>query len=160
MRSRSQSGVTLIEMLVVVGIVALMAGLAFPSFTAGLEGLRLRSASDSVASAINIAVNTADRRQVAVQIAIQPRLNRLVLRAEDSRKDQIFELPAGIRIQKILPALFLDEAQRDRYIVVYPNGAPPQLVVELANAKGSSRLIKLDPITGNAQVADRPANAR
>jgi type II secretory pathway pseudopilin PulG len=143
-------------MLVVVGIVALMAGLAFPSFTSGLDGLRLRSASDTVASAINVAVNTADRRQVAVQLAFELRNNRIVLRAEDSRRDHIFEIPSGIRIQRILPALFMEDAQRDRYILIHPNGAPPQLIVELANARGSSRLIKLDPITGNAQVADRP----
>lgn len=161
MRKRSsQSGVTLIEMLVVVGIIGLMAGLAFPSFTAGLDGLRLRSASSTVASAINIAITTADRRQLPVQLSIQPAQNRIVLRAAESRRDRIFDIPPGIRIRRILPALFLDEEKRDRYIIVYPNGAPPQLVIELENPRGSLRQIKLDPITGIAKVLDRLPDAK
>ncbi|WP_080507495.1 prepilin-type N-terminal cleavage/methylation domain-containing protein [Bryobacter aggregatus] len=153
MKPRSaQSGMTLIETMVVVAIIAVMAGMAFPSFTAGLDGLRLRSASSTVASALNIAITTADRRQLPVQLAIQPAQNRIVLRVADSKRDQIFEIPAGIRIRRILPALFLDEEKKDRYLLVYPNGAPPQLIVELENPRGSIRQIKLDPITGIAQV--------
>ena len=159
-RRSSQSGMTLIETMVVVGIIALMAGLSFPSFTAGLDGLHLRSASSTVASALNIAITTADRRQLPVQLAIQPGMNRIVLRAAESKRDQIFEIPGGVRIRRILPALFLDELKRDRYVVVYPNGAPPQLIVELENSRGSLRQIKLDPITGIAQVSDLVASAR
>ena len=160
MRRGAQSGVTLIEMLLVVGIVGLMASLTMPSITAGLDGLRLRSASTTVASALNIAINTADRRQLPVQLSIQPSQNRIVLRAAESRKDQIFDIPPGIKIKRILPSLFLNEEKRDRYIIVYPNGAPPQLIVELENPRGSTRLIQLDPITGVAKVMDRPANAK
>ncbi len=151
---------TLIETMVVVAIIAAMAGLSFPSFTAGLDGLRLRSASSTVASALNIAITTADRRQLPVQLAIQPALNRIVLRAAESKRDQIFDIPGGVKIRRILPALFLDELKRDRYVVVYPNGAPPQLVVELENSRGTLRQIKLDPITGVAKVVDLVANAR
>ncbi len=160
LRARGQSGVTLIEMLLVVGIVGLMAGLALPSFTSGLDGLRLRSASNTVASALNIAINTADRRQLPVQLSIQPSQNRIVLRAAESMRDQIFEIPGGIRIRRILPALFLDEAKSDRYVIVYPNGAPPQLLVELENPRGTLRQVKLDPITGVAKVMELRANAK
>jgi len=156
----SQSGVTLIEMLVVVGIIGLMAGLAFPSFSAGLDGLRLRSASTTVASALNIAITTADRRQLPVQLLIQPVQNQIVLRAAESLRDRIFEIPPGIKIRRILPALFLNEEKTDRYLIVYPNGAPPQLVIELENPRGSLRQIKLDPITGVAKVMDLKADAK
>ena len=156
----SQSGVTLIEMLVVVGIIGLMAGLAFPSFSAGLDGLRLRSASTTVASALNIAITTADRRQLPVQLLIQPVRNQIVLRAAESLRDRIFEIPPGIKIRRILPALFLNEEKTDRYLIVYPNGAPPQLVIELENPRGSLRQIKLDPITGVAKVMDLKADAK
>jgi prepilin-type N-terminal cleavage/methylation domain-containing protein len=160
MRARTrQSGVTLIEMLVVVSIIAVMVGLAIPSFSAGLDGLRLRSASSTVASALNIAINTADRRQVPVQILIQPRLNKVILRPAESTHDQTFDIPQGVRVRRILPSLFLNEEQNDRYLIVYPNGAPPQLIVELQSPRGSIRQIRLDPITGVAKVTDRPANA-
>lgn len=156
-RSR-EAGVTLIEILVVVGLIGVMAGIAFPSFTAGLDGLRLRSASTTVASALNIAIHTADRRQLPVQLTIQPAQNRVILRPAESQRDQIFEIPPGIRIRRILPSLFLGEEKRDRYVIVYPNGAPPQLIVELENTRGTLRQIKLDPITGIARVFDaKPA---
>ncbi len=161
MRQRSsKSGVTLIEMLVVVGIISLMIGFSLPSFTAGLDGLRLRSASSTIASALNIAITTADRRQLPVQLLIQPAANRIVLRAAESSRDQIFDIPPGIRIRRILPALFLNEEKSDRYLIVYPNGAPPQLVVEIENPRGSLRQIKLDPITGVAKVLDLVRNAK
>lgn len=153
-RRGRQSGVTLIEMLIVVGIVGLMAGLTFPSFNAGLDGLRLRSAASTVASALNVAMNTADRRQLPVQVAILLSKNQVVVRAAESKRDQIFELSSGVKIKRILPALFLNEETKDRYIIVYPNGAPPQLVVELETLRGSSRKVALDPITGVAKVVD------
>lgn len=144
------------EMLIVVGIVAIMAGMVFPSFTSGLDGLRLRTAADTVAGALNTAVVTAERRQVPLELMIQPSFNRLVLRSAASRQDALFQIPAGIRIKRILPALFAAQETADRYILIYPNGLPPQLLIELENARGSSRLIKLNPITGIAQVLPPP----
>ncbi|MBZ2184681.1 MAG: prepilin-type N-terminal cleavage/methylation domain-containing protein [Bryobacter sp.] len=158
-RRGAESGVTLLEMLLVVGVIGLMAAISFPSFSAGLDGLRLRSASTTVASALNVAINTADRRQAPVQVLIQPLENRIVLRAAESRRDQFFTIPPGIRIRRILPALYLDEAKKDRYLIVYPNGAPPQLIVELETQRGSMRQVKLDPITGAARVMDVNVNA-
>jgi len=44
-------------------------------------------------------------------------------------------------------------------LIVYPNGAPPQLIVELETQRGSMRQVKLDPITGAARVMDVNVNA-
>ena len=156
-RRRGRAGVTLIEMILVVAIVGMMVGLTFPSFTSGLDGLRLRGAADTVAGALNSAVLTAERRQVPMELTIQPRLNRLVLRGAASTRDTVFAIPPGVRIRRILPALFQEEESADRYILIYPNGLPPQMLIELENAKGSTRTIKLNPITGVAEVLARPA---
>src|SRR5215472_15299868 len=64
------SGVTLIEMMVVVAIVALIAAIAYPSAAAGIESARLVSATDSVAAFLNGAVNRVERRQQAVALTI------------------------------------------------------------------------------------------
>jgi hypothetical protein len=105
-------------------------------------------------------MNTADRRQLPVQLTFQPAQNRIVLRAAGRGQDQLFELPREIAIRRILPALFLSEEKSERYLVVYPNGAPPQLTVELESPRGSLRQIRLDPITGVAKVMDLAAHAR
>ena len=52
MRS-SQSGVTLIELLIIVAIAGAMATLVLPAFSSGLDNLRLSQASDSVAAFLN-----------------------------------------------------------------------------------------------------------
>ncbi len=154
-----RAGVTLIEMLVVVTIIGLMLGVAMPSFSAGLDGLRLRTSADSVASALNIAVRTAERRQLPVELAIQSSENRLVMRVGDSPRTHTYSISSGIRIARVLPALYLGEDKRDRYLIVYPNGAPPQLLVELETARGAKKYVRLDPITGTARVTDRMSGA-
>src|SRR5437868_6598836 len=81
--SYSERGITLLEMLIVMTIVALVAGLTFPSIATGLDSLRLRSASDSIVSLLNTALDRADRRQQAVEITISPKENSIVARSAD-----------------------------------------------------------------------------
>ena len=62
-------------MLIVVTLIALVAGLSYPSVASGLDSLRLRSASDAIVAFLNTALDRADRRQQAVEIRISPREN-------------------------------------------------------------------------------------
>jgi type II secretory pathway pseudopilin PulG len=147
----------LIEMLVVVAIIALLVGVSMPSFSGGLDSLRLRSAAGSVSSALNMALRTAERRQLPVELTIETSRNQLVLRGADAKAPRVFALPAGVRIARVLPALYVDEAQRDRALILYPNGAPPQLLVELRSERGASKTIRLDPFTQTARILDAGA---
>ena len=65
-----ETGVTLLEMMIVLALMALLIGITFPSIGAGLESLRLRSASEDVVAALNSALTSANRRQDAVQVII------------------------------------------------------------------------------------------
>ena len=62
---RSRAGVTLIEMMIVVMIIAVIAGVSFPALTSGLSSVRLSSASGSSASFLAAAMNQVDRRELA-----------------------------------------------------------------------------------------------
>ena len=46
-RRRTQSGVTLIEMLIVVSIIGVMVGIAFPAITSGIDFKSVGLASES-----------------------------------------------------------------------------------------------------------------
>ncbi len=63
MKKTNQSGVTLIELLIVLMIIAVIAGVSFPALTSGLSSIRLSSASGSAASFLTSAMNRVDRRE-------------------------------------------------------------------------------------------------
>lgn len=149
-----ESGITLLEMLVVVTLIALMVGISFPSITTGLDSLRLRSAAGDVTSTFNVALVRADRWQEAVAITISPKGH--FIRAESIRSHTVrrIDMPKEISILHIYPEpLGLDPttAQDDRQYIVYPNGAVPRITFELANDRGAHRFVILDPITGVAR---------
>jgi len=76
-RGRAQSGLTLVEMMVVVSIIALVAAISFPSIASGLDGLRLRGATDSIVSFLNAGMNRAERRQQIVEVIISKAENAI-----------------------------------------------------------------------------------
>jgi len=100
-----QRGVTLIEALIVVALIAMIAGLSYPSISSGLDTLRLRSTSDAIVSFLNIALDHADRRQRAVEVVISPHENLLLSRTADLGFARRLEIPSQIQIVAVLPAL-------------------------------------------------------
>ena len=64
---QDERGVTLVELLIVVAIAGAMVAVVLPTFSNGLENMRLSQASDSVAAFLNGALNRAERRQQALR---------------------------------------------------------------------------------------------
>ena len=133
---------TLLEALIVVALIALIAGISFPSVTSGLDTLRLRSASDSIVSFLNIALDHADRRQQAVEIVISPRENLLLSRTADLGFSRRLEIPAQIHIVG-------DAEGEPRRFLVYPGGSIPRIGIQIATMRGQSRMVSVDPVTGS-----------
>jgi len=150
-RVRHNSGVTLMEMMVVVLIIAIAATIAFPAVNSGIESLRLKSASDSIAAFLNSGLNRAERRQQLVEIAISLADNNIVMRSEDPNFVRTLAMPEGVTITKIHPEIIGTEETERRY-VLYPGGTIPRLGVEIANRRGQRRIVRVDPITGVPQV--------
>jgi type II secretory pathway pseudopilin PulG len=138
---RQDGGMTLLEALIVVALVALIAGLSFPSVTSGLDTLRLRSASDSIVSFLNVALDHADRRQQAVEVVISPRENLLLSRTADLGFSRRLEIPAQIHI--------VGETDEPRRFLVYPGGSIPRIGIKIATMRGRSRMVSVDPVTGS-----------
>lgn len=145
--SGRRCGVTLIEMLIVMTLVALVAGLSYPSIASGLESLRLRAASDSIVAFLNTALQRADRRQQVVEIRIFPRENALTARASDLGFARRLEMPAFVHIVSVSPAVQGNPDQPRRFLV-YPGGTVPGIAVEIANQSGRRRRVSVDPMTG------------
>ena len=150
---KGRHGVTLLEMLIVVALIGLLAGISFPSVSAGLETLRLASAADSAASFLNGALNRADRRQEAIEITIDPSQRMMLARSARPGFEKRLDMPVGVRIAAISPPAAVDgEENEPRRFLVYPGGTAPRISVELVNGKGARRSVRIDPITGVPQV--------
>jgi type II secretory pathway pseudopilin PulG len=156
-RQYRSAGVTLFELLIVVGLVALLAGITFPSMAAGVETLRLNQASNDLVSFLNDALIRAERREQAVEITISKAGGTLSMRTAGSAAETKTALPQGVSIARILPGE--DPADgAPRHFIVYPGGAVPRIAVEITNSKGARRIVRVDPITGVPRV-ENPGTA-
>jgi prepilin-type N-terminal cleavage/methylation domain-containing protein len=145
---RDQSGVTLLELLIVVVIISTIAGISFPAMTASLAGLRLTSAAGSVSSFLTSALDRVDRRDLAAQIVVSPHDNVLAVytAASGDKAERTFDMPAGITIEG-------DDVRR---FLMLPGGSAPRMTIVLRNEKGARRSIRIDPATGVPEVSRLP----
>jgi prepilin-type N-terminal cleavage/methylation domain-containing protein len=148
---KRETGVTLIEMIVVVGIISLIVGIAFPAVTSGIDSLRLNAATNSVVSFVNSGLNRAERRRQVVEITISKSENSLSMRSTEPGFFRKLALPAGISIMHVLPEL-PDNPEVPRVFMLYPGGAPPRFGVQLMNRRNVERIVRVDPITGVPRV--------
>ena len=137
-------GVTLLEMLIVVSIIATIAAISFPALTSGLAGVRLASASSEVASFLTSSMNNVERHEQAAAILISPKENRLDVftAASGEKPDRTYLPPTSITFEGDEPHRYL----------LFPGGAFPRISLILRNEKGSRRSVEIDPVTAVPQV--------
>ena len=135
-----RSGVTLIEMLIVVAIIAVVAGISYPSVSTGLDSIRLKSAADSVSGFLSAAITRVERRQQPIEVVISPHERALILYSTEPGYTKRLELPQGIQIV----------GEDARQYLLLPGAAPPQMGIDLFSPRGAHRLVKIDPVTGAA----------
>jgi len=149
-RLRHQRGVTLIEILIVMALIAMIAGISYPAVSSGLDTLRLRSSSDAIVSFLNIALDHADRRQQAVEVIVSPRENILLSRTADLGFMRRLDLPVQLRIVAVQPPLpTVLDPEGPRSFLLYPGGSVPRIGIEIATLQGRRRMVSVDPVTGS-----------
>jgi type II secretory pathway pseudopilin PulG len=136
--------------MIVMTIIALIAGLSYPSISSGLESLRLRAASDAIVALLNAAVDRADRSQQLVEVVISPKDNAVTARTADERFRRRIDVPEPVRILAVQPVLALPNTHPDdvRRFFIYPGGTVPRIGIEIGNGNGRRRLVRVDPISG------------
>ena len=147
-------GVTLIEMVIVVSLLALLAGIMYPSVASGLDSLRLSSAAESIASFLNAGMNHAERRRVPVMVDVAKSENALYLRSTEAGWVRKLEMPDGVFVQDVQPvppAAPEEEHNLVRYLL-YPGGTPPRITVTVGNLRGGKRIVRVDPVTGVSEI--------
>ena len=145
------SGITLVEMLIVVAIIGLMAGISFPAVSSGIESIRLSTATNSVVSFLNSALNRAERRQQVVEISISVKDNAVWLNSTEPGFVRKLDMPPGVTIQAVWPKLPIDPAEPRRFLL-QPGSTVPRVGIEISNRRGARRLVRVDPIIGVPQI--------
>jgi Tfp pilus assembly protein FimT len=141
-------------MLIVLVLIGLVAGLAAPSVSAGLDTLRLRSTSDAMIGFLNTALSRADTRQQVVEILISPAEGTITANSADKGFHKVLEIASPIKILSVQPGVMAeaDGQNQTRRFLVYPGGTVPKIAIEIGNAQGRKRLVSIDPITGVPQA--------
>ena len=149
----ANSGVTLIEMLVVVALISLMVGISYPAITSGIESLRLKGAANGVVSFLDYGLSRAERRQQMVEITISTVDNSIEMRSSEPGFYRKLALPDGISIVQVLPPLPEDQDPTlKRDFLLYPGGTVPPLGLQIVNRRHVQRVVRVDPITGVPRV--------
>jgi type II secretory pathway pseudopilin PulG len=139
-------------MVVVVAIIGLMIAITFPTITAGLDSVRMASATGSVAAFLNAAENLSERRREPVALIISIKDNAIAMYGNAPGSERKLNLPDGISIQAVLPAIEGEPPDQPRETILMPGGSAPAMGIVLANAHGTRRIVHLDPMTGFPRV--------
>jgi len=140
------------ELVVVISLVSLLAGISFPGVIAGFDSIRMNSATDSLASFLNGALNRAERRQQAIELLILPEQNKLELHSNEPGFSRELKMPEGITIEAVLPRIGDEPDNAARRLMVLPGATPPAIGIQVASRKGIRRIVRLDPMTGYPHV--------
>ncbi|MFZ5928763.1 MAG: pilus assembly FimT family protein [Acidobacteriota bacterium] len=151
---RGERGLTILEMLIVMMIVSLLVGLAYPSIGAGLDSLKLRSEADRAAALLTQSMARVERTQLPLELVIDRAAGVLAMRDPSGLQAREMRLDTGIRVAAILPPLTDEETART--LVLAPGEPFPGIAIVLANARGQKRLVRIDPLTAMAAVETPP----
>ena len=148
---RQAAGMTLLELVVVITILSLMAGLVAPHLGPWLEAWKLRSSAERVAQTFRYARSRALFEQHFYVVEILPQQNLVRLLQPDSTVIREFYLPEGIQITS-------DEEERTlrtREFVSFifpPSGEVEEKNLWLRNSEGRTVKIHLDFLLGSPGV--------
>jgi type II secretory pathway pseudopilin PulG len=133
----------------VVMIISVIVAISTPSVSAGIDAVRLATATSSVAAFLNAASTHAERRERPVELVISAKSLAYISTDPGSRHE--LNLPDGISMEP-LSAVQSDDAEGDSRWLFMPGGAVPSVGIKLTNQHGGLRTVKLDPMTGFPRV--------
>ena len=136
--------------------VGVVEGLVYPAASAGLDSVRMVSASDSVAAFLNAAVNRAERRQQPVELVVSPQEGRLTLYSNEPGFIRQLKMPDGVAIEAVLPTEEGADPAQPRRILFLPGATVPGISIQLGNRRNAHRRVHLDPMTGFPRVESVP----
>ncbi len=135
----AETGITLIEMLIVMVIVGAMMAIAYPNVTSGLEGIRLKTSVDRLGQFWLEARQHADRYQTPVQVSVDPA--RSEARAVGALDAWRAEFP-------LYSTLKIAQPKKRATFLIYPGAPSPEFRVLLEGETGGAAGVRINVLTG------------
>ena len=148
----NRKGVTLLELIVVMVIIAIMAALAVPNIAAWLPNYRLRTATRDIVSTMRTAQIKAVSTNLEHRVQFNAEAGSYILQRRTTagtlEPDGVSQtIPSGIRFQEI----DLDGAD-DNVAIFNPNSTSTSGHVTLRNKRDTEKRIVLFAATGRIRV--------
>lgn len=145
---RGQAGVTLLELVVVVTILALVATLAGPPIARWLDDWQLRTAAERLAQTIRYARTRAVFEQRYYLVELGPGTNRLRVLEPESEFLREVGLPAEVRWQEENEAIATEPLR----LILSPSGLVEEKTFWLLNARGTRVKVHVGFLVGGPEV--------
>ncbi len=145
-RLTSAAGLSLIELLIVMAIVGLMLGIAYPNVSSGLDGIRLKTSISRAGAFWASARQRADRFQEVVQVTVDPAGQELRALAADSAWRDSYKLDPSIRIAGLKEPV---------HYLLYPGTPSPQFELFLEASSGGRGGLRVNVLTGVPEDVSR-----
>ncbi len=144
--SRRSSGFTLMEVMIALGILAMVLAVATPAGARMYENMQYRSAVRDVMSTLNAARISAVSGGTAQDVLVRPRQKQMVAGGKTS------QLPASVEVQVLGAA----ELNRDEGGVIrfYPDGSASGGAVGLTSPQGKLTELQVDWLLGRVDLCE------
>jgi prepilin-type N-terminal cleavage/methylation domain-containing protein len=144
----NQRGVTLIELIIVMVIIAIGAVLTTPNISGWLPNYRLRSATRDVASIMRFAQLKAVSNNTSYQVVFDTAHDSYILQYQDTGGGWVAEgisqtLPTGVKFNTTFPL---------NITTFSPNSTATDGNITLNNTKGSTKTVRLLGLTGRIRI--------
>ena len=159
-RPTGNDGFTLLELMAVLVVVGLAAGIAMPSISTGLQRWRLRTAALEMNSMLKFTRTQAVAKRQAFQLVLDRSRNlywldrpNTVMDAEQAHEKgiRLFALPSGVRFGAV--TLGGQETHADELGMVFsPYGTTMASSVQIVDERGHGYQITLDEVTGRSMI--------
>ncbi len=149
---RNERGLTLLELLVTLGILALLAGLTVPALGHWLEDWKLQGTAERIAQTVQEAHTRALFEQRYYVIELLPPTHRLRVLAAESGLLYEYDLPTGVEWGE-QPNAFSSPLVR---WVFPPSGNVEKKVLWLRNQRGAQQQVEASFREGGLQVRTTP----
>jgi prepilin-type N-terminal cleavage/methylation domain-containing protein len=144
----NQKGITLIELVVVMAIIAIGAALTTPNISGWLPSYRLRSATRDVVSIMRVAQIKAVSNNTSYRVTFDTVNESYIIQYQDTGGAWVGEggtqtLPTGVKFNTTFPG---------NITTFSPNSTATDGNVTLNNNKGANKRIRLLGLTGRIRI--------